>query len=113
MSEDQATDASNGLQLRQAGTGEGTSRLEVVGEIDAHTSGQFEEALSAMIGSGAVNVVIDMAGVTFIDSSGLRVLIQAHKNVAERGGKVRLESPSGTTLRLLEITGLSERFLGS
>jgi anti-anti-sigma factor len=52
-----------------------------------------------------------MTGVTFLDSSGLRVLIGAYKEAEERGGRLRLRSPSDGVVRLLEITGLADRFI--
>lgn len=87
--------------------------LEVVGEVDAHTCSRLKAALDELLAPGerGPDIVIDMAGVTFLDSSGLRVLLGAAKEAEDLGGHVRLRAPSDGVVRLLEITGLAERFL--
>lgn len=47
------------------------------GEIDASTQDELRVQLLDVVGDGATDIVIDMAGVTFLDSSGLRGLIEA------------------------------------
>ena len=87
--------------------------LTIVGEVDAHTCGRLKAALDELLGAteGEPDVVVDMTAVTFLDSSGLRVLIGAYKEAEERGGRLRLRSPSDGVVRLLEITGLADRFM--
>jgi anti-sigma B factor antagonist len=53
-------------------------------------------------------VRIDMAGVQFIDSSGLRVLIGAHQRAATAKRKLLIGRPSKSVLRIIEISGLSD-----
>lgn len=53
---------------------------------------------------------IDLDDVYFIDSSGLRCLLGASRRAAERGGTVALRHVGSEVLRLLEITGTTERF---
>ena len=48
-----------------------------------------------------------MAGVSFIDSSGLRILIEAHQSRIDADSSLTLRSPSAAVQRLLEISGLS------
>lgn len=84
-------------------------RSEVVtlaGELDPHTAPQLEHEITTMVGNGALDVVLDLRDLQFIDSSGLRVLIAAHRDLGRRGGSLTLRSPSDTARRLLEITGL-------
>ncbi|HEX5614340.1 MAG TPA: STAS domain-containing protein [Acidimicrobiia bacterium] len=82
--------------------------VAVVGEIDAHTCGDLAAALERVIESGAQAVTLDVAGVEFIDSSGLRVLIQANERLEP--GRLGLRAPNETFRRLLEITGLHDVF---
>lgn len=82
----------------------GDDGLIVTGEIDAHTAPTLAEALS---GSGA-DVRLDMSGVQFVDSSGLRVLIEAHQRAEAAGGRLTIADPSDAVRRLLEISGVSE-----
>ena len=76
--------------------------LVLVGEIDTYTAPQLSERLA---GEPPVEV-LDLAGVSFIDSSGLRVLVEGHQTRLERGSRLVLRSPSAAVQRLLEISGL-------
>jgi anti-anti-sigma factor len=78
------------------------------GELDPHTAPRLRTEIDRAFESGRANLVLDLAGLSFIDSSGLRVIISAHKDAAERNGHLVLRSPSQTTRRLLDITGLIE-----
>ena len=77
------------------------------GEIDAHTAPRLDDRLTPLPGAGT-DVSIDLAGVEFIDSSGLRVLIAAHRRAAEAGRRVVLARPCPAVVRLIEISGLSD-----
>ena len=84
----------------------------VSGEVDAATSDPLRAAIFDVIEGGQPKVVIDMSEVSFIDSSGLRVLIGAYKAAESAGGALRVGNPSEAVVRLLEITGQYERFVG-
>jgi len=77
--------------------------LALVGEIDAHTAPALAEAIGA---SDRDHLVLDMAGVEFLDSSGLRVLIEAHQSADADSRTVQLANPSSAVNRLLEISGI-------
>jgi anti-sigma B factor antagonist len=80
--------------------------LSVVGEIDAHTCADLAAALEPLPGSGDVR--IDMAGVQFMDSSGLRVLLEAHQRADAAERKLLIDRPSKSVFRIIEISGLSD-----
>lgn len=80
--------------------------LVLRGELDPHTAPRLRGEIDRALGAGRVNLVLDLAGLSFIDSSGLRVIISAHKDSSERDGHLVLRSPSPTARRLLDITGL-------
>lgn len=90
------------LTISSTGTG-----LAASGEIDAHTAPSLAQAIDA----AGPDVELDLSGVEFVDSSGLRVLIDAHQRLADAGGGLRLVSLSEPVRRLLEISGVSE-YLG-
>ena len=50
-------------------------------------------------------VVVDLRGLTFIDSSGLRALLEGHEKIAERGVEVTFLRPPGRLMRVFEVTG--------
>ena len=76
------------------------------GEIDIHTCGRLERELVDRTGG----VVLDMSEVSFIDSSGLRALLIGCDSIANAGGQFELVNPSTVVRRLLQITGLAEKF---
>jgi anti-anti-sigma factor len=84
-------------------------RLVLSGELDAHAAQSFDRTVDEITGGGLASLAIDLANVTFIDSSGLRSLIRARKSLAPEG-RVCLVSPQPGAMRLLEITGLIEEF---
>jgi anti-anti-sigma factor len=87
---------------------EGTDRLVLTlrGELDPHTAPRLGERIDEAFRDGKVDLILDLAGVSFIDSSGLRVVLRAHTEASERDGRLALRSPSATARRLLDITGL-------
>ena len=77
--------------------------LVLVGEIDSYTAPQLAERLA----DDPPVDTLDLAGVSFIDSSGLRVLVEAHQARVDRGARLALRAPSAAVQRLLEISGLA------
>lgn len=77
----------------------------VDGQIDAHTAPDLDAVLLGLPGDASASV--DLSSVTFIDSSGLRVLVRAEKRLAGGGGGLTIVRPSEPVRRLLEITGLA------
>lgn len=78
--------------------------LRATGEIDAHTA----PSLAAAIDEAGPDVRLDLSGVEFVDSSGLRVLIDAHQRLDEQDGSLTIVSPSPAVTRLFEISGVSD-----
>ena len=84
--------------------------LAVGGEIDVHTTPQLREVLLGALTNDSPTVVLDLADVTFIDSTGLSVLITALKRARSLGGDVRLRTPSHQVFKVLELTRLHQVF---
>ena len=73
------------------------------GEIDIATSPAIRESLMAAINSGNVHLAVDMSGVTFIDASGIGVLVAAANRARQAGGGLSLLAPSPQVRRLLDV----------
>jgi anti-sigma B factor antagonist len=84
--------------------------IVVSGEVDIHTAPRLRQALDALIVAGAWKVVVDLQGVDFIDSSGLRVLLTARRRLEPNGGTLSLVCTQPRVLKVLEITGLLGSF---
>ena len=78
------------------------------GDIDLAGGPLLEAAILRREGSDPI--VIDLAKVEFIDSSGLRSLLGASRRATDRGTAVILRSPSTGVMRLLSITGTTDQF---
>ncbi len=87
---------------------EGQLVLVLAGELDPHTAPVLRDRIDQTLTPDTATLVLEVSGLRFIDSSGLRVIIGAHKEMAGRGGRLILRSPTDTTRRLLEITGLDD-----
>src|SRR5262249_20629169 len=82
--------------------------LALTGEVDPYTPPLLEEALNGLIARGATAWRVAAGGLAFIDSSGLRVLVDAHRRLGAQPEVLVLAGVSPTFRRLLEVTGLDE-----
>ena len=85
-------------------------RISARGEIDLHTAPRLADALDDLIEHGATLVILDARQIDFLDSSGLRVIINCQNRLGEAGGRLLIEGMSGAVQRVLEISGLIEQF---
>lgn len=83
--------------------------VRVEGDLDCYTAPQLRAVLLELA-DGPRRVVIDVSGSTFIDSTGLGVLVGGLKRIREQGGHMVLRSPTPMTARLFEVTGVSRLF---
>ena len=83
--------------------------IVVAGELEHRSAEAVESAVAQA--AGAPEVVFELGEVTFVDSAGLRIFIQALRQVQPSGGRVILAEPSTTLRRLLELTGLDQHFV--
>lgn len=82
--------------------------VALTGELDAHTAPALASSLAVLPGDGDGDVVIDVERVEFMDSSGLRVVIDVHQRAADAGRRLVLRRPSAAVQRLLDVSGLSD-----
>lgn len=84
--------------------------VHVSGEIDVYTVPALRERLDAEIEQGHHDLVVDLGGVTFMDSTGLGVLVGRLKLIRGVGGTMRLVSDHDRVLKVFTITGLDKVF---
>jgi len=82
------------------------STVALEGEIDAHTAPELAARYAELPG-GDGDFSIDMSRVGFMDSSGLRVVIELHQRAEEAQRRLVLRSPSQPVSRLIEVSGLT------
>jgi anti-sigma B factor antagonist len=87
----------------------GCAVVSTGGEIDLHSAVGLDRAVKAAFGLSAC-LIIDMNRVTFVDSTGLGVLIGARNRAGDSGGSVLLVAPPDNVRRLLAGTQLQQSF---
>jgi len=85
--------------------------LRLDGEIDLHVSPEIAASLQQMIVRRPSRLIIDLSRVTYIDSSGLAVLITAVNDVEEYGGRLMLAGVQEHVKTIIESGGLDRFFL--
>lgn len=91
------------VQLERAAS---ESVVHLHGDIDLFNAGQLRTCIERLADDGEKRVVLDMADVEFIDSSGLGALVAGMRRLRRVGGEVVLRSPRRATTQLLDVTGL-------
>ena len=82
--------------------------VAISGEIDIATSPAMRDALAT--GPGPAHLEVDMSAVTFMDASGIGVLLAARQRAVDGGGSLTLRAPSWAVLRVTGVLGLDEVF---
>jgi anti-sigma B factor antagonist len=88
---------------------EGALWVAIAGELDLATAPLLEEKLAQAEISGESSIVIDLSAVTFIDSSGLRALLDATARSLESGDRLRITEGSAQVNKVFELTGVHDR----
>jgi anti-sigma B factor antagonist len=88
---------------------DGATVVSLAGELDLYNAEDVRAALLEACGDEPDVLVLDLAEVTFIDSTALGVLIEARSRLADRSG-FRLAAPGLETRRALEVSGLDKHF---
>lgn len=88
----------------------GTRILDVAGEIDVYTAPQFKDAVNNILNAGQKHLIVNMAAVTYMDSSGFGTLLSATKRLRPQGGTVNLVKCNSAIDRILRITRLNTVF---
>jgi anti-anti-sigma factor len=87
---------------------DGETTVVLVGELDMASSPDLAKVLETVVENGPTEVVLDFSGLSFIDSSGLAVLVAAQKTMGEHGRHLSVQSARRHALRVFEIAGLQE-----
>jgi anti-sigma B factor antagonist len=96
-----------GLDVREV---DSHSVVDVKGEIDVYTAPKLREKLIELVSDGSYNIVVNLEGVDFLDSTGLGVLVGALKRVKAHDGSLSLVCTQDKILKIFKITGLTKVF---
>jgi anti-sigma B factor antagonist len=84
--------------------------VRISGRLDASSAAETKEALLQMVQDGATRLVLSLGELTFIDSSGLGVLVSCLRRVSAAGGDLRLACVPPLARSIFELTRLSRVF---
>jgi anti-sigma B factor antagonist len=102
----------NEAELRRTGfsavadTSDRATVLKLEGELDVATAPALEEAVALAFAGQPSSLVIDLSSLTFLDSTGIRVLVTAGRRAEEAGCSLVLLAPTAQVLRVLRLTGV-------
>ncbi|MDT0485342.1 STAS domain-containing protein [Streptomyces doebereineriae] len=87
---------------------DGIRVITVRGEIDHAVKDTLSQALLSFDGATAPRTVVDLSGVTFMDSTGINVLVAADQGMSDAQGWLRIAGAQEPVLRVLELVGLDQ-----
>jgi anti-anti-sigma factor len=85
---------------------DGATIVAVAGEIDIASGGQLEQEITAALADPGSGVVVDLHGVTFLDSSGISVLLKGRRLADTRGVGYRVTGANNMVRQVLDLTGV-------
>ena len=89
---------------------DGATVVIVGGEIDVYTAPLLRDALDQQIAAGRIHLVVDLDAISFMDSTGLGVLVGRLKLVRNQSGWMRVVCSNERVLKVFRITGLDKVF---
>ena len=90
--------------------GDGCVTLRASGELDLHTAPILRDAALEALRQHGTTMWLDLRDVSFMDSTGLEVLLATRRRTELEGGSLTLVGPTPAVLRVLEVTGLDKLF---
>ena len=85
-------------------TGAACTVVELTGEVDATNSDELYDVLESVVLQLPRLLVVDLSALTFMDSTGLRMLLRSSRELDQQGGVLALASPQVSVARVLQLT---------
>jgi anti-anti-sigma factor len=84
--------------------------VTVAGRVDSSNANEFDATLAQLISDGHEHLVLDLAGVTYMSSAGLRAIVSALRSTKKKRGDVRIAAPSDRVAEVFSLAGLTPLF---
>jgi anti-anti-sigma factor len=91
------------LSIEIAPPSNGNQRVSLAGRLDTHTYGELDLQLAPVLGSSIQSLVLDLAGLEYISSAGVRSIFKARKALSTRGGKVVVVNPKPQIQKVFDV----------
>jgi anti-sigma B factor antagonist len=83
--------------------------VRLAGELDLSSYAELDAEFRRVQVTGVPRIVIDLSGLGFLDSTGIRLLLEAHRRAGANGHRIRVTGAAGQVEQMLELTGVGER----
>jgi anti-anti-sigma factor len=103
---DTLLDNMRGLEITERQLDGDWTSLEVVGEIDLATVDELISAIKQVQSAGVTRLMVDLTETAFMDSTGLKALVVAHREFTEAGKEFAISVKPGPIERLVELSGV-------
>ena len=90
-------------QIRRA---DNVAELVLVGSLDSSWTSYFSDRIDEVVRGGALEVLVDMAGVSYLSSNGIGILVRYHRQMRKIGGRFRIVADSEAVSHVLRLTGV-------
>jgi len=91
------------LTIESAPLANGNQRLALTGRLDTHSFGELDRQLAPLLASGIQSLVLDLAGLEYISSAGVRSIFKARKALSAHGGKVVVVNPQPQIQKVFDV----------
>ena len=91
------------LSIEIAPAGNGIQRVSLAGRLDTHTYGDLDQQLTPVLASQIRSLILDLAGLDYISSAGVRSIFKARKALVARGGKVVVVNPKPQIQKVFDV----------
>jgi anti-anti-sigma factor len=85
-----------------------TLELQIQGRLDGYWADHLAQSLEDIVRDGARNLRLNLSGVSYLSSAGIRVLVRAHKQLSAIQGSFSVSEPSDAVRSILQLTGLMD-----
>src|SRR5215467_1204108 len=82
--------------------------LEILGRLDGYWADHLSKSIEDVVREGAHNLRLNLSGVSYLSSAGIRVLVRAHKQLSAIQGSFSVSAPSEAVRSILHLTGLMD-----
>lgn len=84
--------------------------VTLAGRVDSNSASQLDSALKSLLENGRYKIVLELSGVSYLSSAGLRTMVSAVRESKKHRGDVRLANVSGRVAEVLKLAGLNAIF---
>ena len=91
------------LTIESAPLANGNQRLALAGRLDTHTYAELDRQLAPLLASGIRSLVLDLAGLEYISSAGVRSIFKARKALSAHDGKVVVVNPQPQIQKVFDV----------